>query len=120
VPTHLTSAIKLVRRMEFEKAIEVGDEVSNVARCREIIEQGGCDIDSSYTGLQLPKDSDGKYTIDQAFMDSMIAAFKDGKSIHKRIAWEIVLASYELLAKEESMVEFDLEVSLDSGGMSLS
>jgi len=111
--TQLDATVKLVRRMEFEKAIEVGDEVSNVARCREIIEQGGCDIDSSYAGLRLPKDSDEKYTIDQAFVDSMIAAFKDGKSIHKRIAWEIVLASYELLAKEESMVEFDLEEGVE-------
>lgn len=101
--------------MEFEKAIEVGDEVSTVSRCQEIIAQGGCDVDASYTGLQLPKDENGKYTIDQAFMDSMIAAFKDGKSIHKRFAWEIVLASYELLAKEESMVEFELEVRYTLG-----
>ncbi|QRV79112.1 protein phosphatase 5 [Ceratobasidium sp. AG-Ba] len=105
----LDATVKLVRRIEFEKAIEVGDEVSNVVRCREIIEQGGCDVDASYSGLHLPKDSDGKFTIDQAFMDSMIAAFKDGKSIHKRYAWEIILASYDLLVKEESMVEFELE-----------
>ncbi|KAG8742720.1 hypothetical protein FRC10_000994 [Ceratobasidium sp. 414] len=98
--------------MEFERAIEVGDEVSNVARCREIIQQGGCDVDASHTGLSLPKDADGKYTIDQAFMDSMIAAFKDGKSIHKRFAWEVILASYDLLAKEESLVEFELEPAL--------
>ncbi|KAG9078185.1 hypothetical protein FRC06_008498, partial [Ceratobasidium sp. 370] len=93
----------LVRRMEFEKAIEVGDEVSNVLRCREIIQQGGCEVDATYTGLYLPKDAEGKYTIDQAFMDSMIAAFKDGKNIHRRFAWEIILGSYDLLAKEESL-----------------
>lgn len=103
--------------MEFEKAIEVGDEVSTVARCREIIAQGGCDVDASYAGLRLPKDDEGNYTINQEFMDSMIAAFKDGKSIHKRFAWEIVLASYELLVKEESMVEFELEVRWVCGSM---
>ncbi|KAG8687649.1 hypothetical protein FRC08_011870 [Ceratobasidium sp. 394] len=111
--TQLDATIKLVRRMEFEKAIEVGDEVSNVVRCREIIQQGGCDVDASYTGLQLPKDADGKYTIDQAFMDSMIGTFKDGKSIHRRFVWEIILASYDLLVKEESMVEFELEEGVE-------
>ncbi|KAG8720646.1 hypothetical protein FRC09_009214 [Ceratobasidium sp. 395] len=107
--TQLDATIKLVRRMEFEKAIDVGDEASSVIRCREIIQQGGCDVDAAYKGLHLPKDVDGNYTIDQAFMDSMIEAFKDGKSIHKRYAWEIILASYDLLVKEESMVEFELE-----------
>ncbi|KAF8608507.1 protein phosphatase 5 [Ceratobasidium sp. AG-I] len=111
--TQLDATVKLVRRMEFEKAIEVGDEVSTVTRCREIIADGGCNVDASHSGLQLPKDDEGNYTINQEFMDSMIAAFKDGKSIHKRFAWEIVLASYDLLVKEESMVEFELEEGVE-------
>ncbi|CAE6539787.1 unnamed protein product, partial [Rhizoctonia solani] len=96
--TQLDATVKLVRRIEFEKAIEVGEEESSVTRCRDIIAQGGCDVDASYAGVKLPTDADGKYTIDQAFMDSMIAAFKDGKSIHRRYAWEIVLASWDLLS----------------------
>jgi serine/threonine-protein phosphatase 5 len=101
----------LVRRIEFEKAIEVGDEESPVTRCVDIIAQGGCDVDASYTGIKLPTNADGKYTIDQAFMDSMIETFKDGKSIHRRYAWEIVLGSWDLLSKEESLVDVELEVS---------
>ncbi|CAE6475867.1 unnamed protein product [Rhizoctonia solani] len=111
--TQLDATVKLVRRMEFEKAIEVGEEESSVTRCRDIIAQGGCDVDASYTGIKLPTDTEGKYTIDQAFMDSMIAAFKDGKSIHRRYAWEIVLASWDLLSKEESLVEVELEEGVE-------
>ncbi|ELU38454.1 phosphoprotein phosphatase [Rhizoctonia solani AG-1 IA] len=115
--TQLDATVKLVRRIEFEKAIEVGEEESSVTRCREIIAQGGCDVDASYTGIKLPTDADGKYTIDQAFMDSMIATFKDGKSIHRRYAWEIVLASWDLLSKEESLVELQLEVGMPQLGI---
>ncbi|KAB5588592.1 Protein phosphatase 5 [Ceratobasidium theobromae] len=111
--TQLDATVKLVRRIEFEKAIEVGEEESTVTRCREIIAQGGCDVETSYTGIKLPTDENGKYTIDQAFMDSMIETFKDGKNIHRRFAWEIVLASWDLLSNEESLVELELEEGVD-------
>jgi hypothetical protein len=40
VKTQLDTTQKLVRRIEFEKAIEVGEEKSAVVRCLEIIAEG--------------------------------------------------------------------------------
>ena len=39
----------------------------------------------------------------------MIAWFKDGKTLPKRYVWEIVLGAHEHFAKEESLVNLDIE-----------
>ena len=43
------------------------------------------------------------------FFQSMIEWFKDGKTLPKRYVWEIVLGAYEHFAKEESLVNLDIE-----------
>ena len=43
------------------------------------------------------------------FLQSMIDWFKDGKNLPKRYVWEIVLGAYEQFAKEESLVNLDIE-----------
>ncbi|KAF9051130.1 hypothetical protein BDZ89DRAFT_939934 [Hymenopellis radicata] len=63
----MTATQKLIRKIEFEKAIEVEGEKNPVERCHEIIAEGGpitticrsiltksigaCDLESSYSGL---------------------------------------------------------------------
>ena len=43
------------------------------------------------------------------FIQSMIDWFKDGKALPKRYVWEIVLGAHEHFAKEESLVNLDIE-----------
>lgn len=43
------------------------------------------------------------------FLQSMIVWFKDGKTLPKRYVWEIVLGAHEQFAKEESLVNLDIE-----------
>jgi serine/threonine-protein phosphatase 5 len=126
VKQQLESTQKLVRRIEFEKAIEVGEEKTAVERCLEVIAegacvvgrpfvfffslmaeggQGGCDVDKNYAGPQLTKSEEGKYGITREFVDAMIAWFKDGKALPKRYVWEIALGAFGHFVKEESLVD---------------
>ncbi|KAF4598226.1 hypothetical protein EYR38_006622 [Pleurotus pulmonarius] len=108
VRQQMVATQKLVRKIEFEKAIEMEGEKSPIDRCHEIIAEGGCDLDRDYTGPQLPKSEDGKYSIDKEFIQGMIQWFKDGKALPKRYVWEIVLGAHDHFVKEKSMVKVDV------------
>lgn len=54
----------------------------------------------------------GKYSITHAFIKGMIQWFKDGKTIPKRYVWEIVLGAHDHFAKNESLVDVDLEAGV--------
>ncbi|KAJ6500100.1 phosphoprotein phosphatase [Mycena vitilis] len=108
VRAQLVATQKLIRKIEFEKAIEVEGEKSAVLRCAEIIAEGGCDLEKTYAGPKLSL-ADGKYSITHDFITQMIQWFKDGKALPKRYVWEIVLGAHEHFSKEESLVKVDLE-----------
>ncbi|RKH92317.1 hypothetical protein D7Y15_43940, partial [Corallococcus sp. AB030] len=40
----------------------------------------------------------------QEFVEKMILWFKDGKTLPKRYAWEIVMGAHDHFVKEESLV----------------
>ncbi|KIO19560.1 hypothetical protein M407DRAFT_82645, partial [Tulasnella calospora MUT 4182] len=114
----LEATQKLIKRMQFEAAIEMGEEESSIARCQEVIKDGGCDIDKNYTGPMLetvpstdPSSKQTKYKITQKFVDDMITYYRNGKSLPRRIVWEIVLGVHSTIVNEPSMVE----VALDEG-----
>lgn len=91
----LAECEKLVRRVEFEKAIEVADAPSAFE---------GLDIDSfvvekEYDGVQLGSE------MTQEFIDDMIERFKNGKKIHKKYAFQIVKKAFEIVYDEPTMVE---------------
>ncbi|KAI0630342.1 Metallo-dependent phosphatase-like protein [Trametes polyzona] len=109
VRMQLDSTQKILRKVEFEKAIEMEEEKSAVERCLEIIAEGGCDVDKDYAGPVLPKNVDGKYTITPEFVRNMIQWFKDGKNIPRRYVWEIVLGAHSHFEQEESLVTVDIE-----------
>ncbi|KAJ6596660.1 phosphoprotein phosphatase [Mycena sp. CBHHK59/15] len=109
VRAQLVATQKLIRKIEFEKAIEVEGEKSPVLRCQEIIAEGGCDVEQMYAGPKLPLGDDGKYSITHAFVKEMIQWFKDGKALPKRYVWEIILGAHDHFAKEESLVSVDLQ-----------
>ena len=45
----------------------------------------------------------------QEFLQQMIQWFKDGKTLPKRYAWEIVIGAHDQFVKEESLVSVDIE-----------
>jgi serine/threonine-protein phosphatase 5 len=108
---------ELLTRSALLQAIAVGEEKSAVTRCREIIEDGGCDQnDHSYSGPRLPvvaEPSSGKkqptYGITVQFVQQMIEWFKDGKTLPRRYVWEIVLGCNSVLEKEQSLTDIILE-----------
>ncbi|KZT43623.1 protein phosphatase 5 [Sistotremastrum suecicum HHB10207 ss-3] len=107
--TQLETTRKLIRRIEFEKAIDVGEEESPVDRCLKIIADGGCDLDKSYAGPVLPRNASGEHTITASFVDDMLDWFKEGKALARRHVWEIVLGCFQLIVKEESLNEVSIE-----------
>ncbi|KAH8093931.1 phosphoprotein phosphatase [Cristinia sonorae] len=109
VRSQLDATQKILRKVEFEKAITVEDEQSPVLRCLEIIKEGGCDLDRTYTGPKLPQDDDGKYTITLEFVHAMLEYFKEGKTLPRRYVWEIVIAVHDIFVKEETLVTLPLE-----------
>ncbi|KAK7472674.1 Palmitoyl-protein thioesterase 1 [Stygiomarasmius scandens] len=108
VKAQLTSTQKLIRRLEFEKAIEKEGEQNPVDRCREIIAEGGCDVDKNYAGPRLVQEGD-KYQITKEFVNEMLEWFKSGKPLPKRYVWEIILGAYEHFSNEESLVNVNVE-----------
>ncbi|KAF9010505.1 phosphoprotein phosphatase [Cyathus striatus] len=108
VRAQMVSTQKLIRRIEFEKAIEVEDEKDAVQRCLEMIAEGGCEVDKAYTGPKLEEEN-GRYNITHQFIKDMIEWFKSGKTLPKRYVWEIVIGAYYAFASEQSLVTVDLQ-----------
>lgn len=96
----LAECEKLVRRIEFEKAIEVSDPPSAF----EGLNIDDMTVEESYDGVRLEKDG-----ITQEFIDDMIQRFKTGKKIHKKYAFKIVKAVRDIVYDEPTMVEVGVE-----------
>ncbi len=128
VRKELESTQKLIRKIEFEKAIEMEEEKSAVERCLEIIAEGApyrrlsfwlevkpeqskgaCEVEKTYEGPKLERTDDGKYNISIEFIRSMIQWFKDGKTLPRRYAWEIILGAHDHFVKGESLVDVRVE-----------
>ncbi|KAI0341951.1 phosphoprotein phosphatase [Trametopsis cervina] len=113
VRTQMDSTQKILRKTEFEKAIEMEEEKSAVERCLEIINEGGCDLDKAYDGPKLPQDENGLYSMSRDFIHEMLEYFKTGKTLPRRYVWEIVLGAYNAFVAEESLVTLALEDGVD-------
>lgn len=84
-----------MRQLNFYAAIDVGDEPSAAQ---------GLDIDS----IAVEPDYDGVHLKDemtQEFIDDMIERFKNGKKIHKKYVYQIVIATKKIVYDEPTMVE---------------
>ena len=95
----LAECEKIVRRVEFMKAIEVADPPS----AAEGLDLDAMVVDDSYDGVRLDKH------MTQAFVDDMVRRFKDGKKIHRKYVFQIILAVKDLVYKEATMVEMDVQ-----------
>jgi serine/threonine-protein phosphatase 5 len=90
---------KVVKRDAFLKAIEVED----VPSAAEGLDIDSMVVDSSYDGARLEKEM----TLE--FIEDMIERFKNGKKIAKKYVFQIILAVMDLVKKEPTMVEVDVE-----------
>ncbi|KAG8532147.1 uncharacterized protein KY384_003787 [Bacidia gigantensis] len=94
----LTECEQIVKRLAFEKAIEVSDPPSAF----EGLNIDSISVDSSYDGAKLGTE------MTQDFIDDMIDRFKNGKKIHRKYAFRIIQAVYDIVYKEPTMVEMEV------------
>ncbi|OCF32273.1 protein phosphatase 5 [Kwoniella heveanensis BCC8398] len=108
----LQMTVKLIRRIEFEKAISVGDTETASNKCLSLISSGACTLDpSTVTDFPLPiipSDPNGRYKPTKEFVEGMVESFKSGGKVPKRIAWEIILGCRDIVEKEKSLVEIEI------------
>lgn len=90
---------KLVKRDAFLKAIEVADAPSP----SEGLDLESMTVEDSYDGVRLGNE------MTQEFIDDMTERFKTGKKLHKKYAFQIILAVKDVLMKEPTMVEMHVK-----------
>ncbi|KNZ56444.1 serine/threonine-protein phosphatase [Puccinia sorghi] len=71
----LDATMKLVRRLEFEKAIASEDEEATSQRIQKLISEGACELDNSYSGPILEKTANG-WKPSLKFVEEMLEWFK--------------------------------------------
>lgn len=94
----LSECEKLIKKIQFLKAIEVSDPPSAF----EGLDLESIEVDASYDGVRL------KEEMTQEFIDDMIVRFKDGKRIHKKYVFQIIKAVRDLVYAEPTMVETEV------------
>lgn len=114
VKAQLEDTRKLIRKLEFAKAIRV----SEGAKAADTIESnlregtGGSIVPDSYTGPRIAEgeDPDTKHlgNIDQEFIDKMVDHFKNGGRLHIRYSWQIILGAFRALQQEPSLVDYQV------------
>lgn len=95
----LAECEKIVKRDAFLKAIEVEDAPS----VAEGLDVDSMIIESGYDGAKLEKEM----TLE--FIEDMIERFKNGKKLAKKYVFQIILAVMDIVKKEPTMVEHDVE-----------
>jgi serine/threonine-protein phosphatase 5 len=107
----LETTVKLIRRIEFEKAINVGETETTSHKVLNMIKDGAVSLDVGSWKGPLPKFNEerNRYEPTKEVVEGMIAAFKEGGKLPKRIAFEIILGCMEALEKEASLVEVTIE-----------
>lgn len=89
---------KIVRKLDFFAAIEVGDEPS----AAEGLDVESMSVEPEYDGVKLEKE------MTEEFIGDMIERFKNGKKIHKKYVYQILLAVKQMLYDEPTMVEMKI------------
>ncbi|KAF2722152.1 putative Serine/threonine protein phosphatase 5, partial [Polychaeton citri CBS 116435] len=90
---------KLVKRDAFLKAIEVSDAPS----AAEGLDLDSMAVEDSYDGARI------KDTITKEFVEDMIQRFKDGKKLHRKYVYQIILKVKELVYNEPTMPEISVQ-----------
>lgn len=97
-----TECQKIIKRKAFENAIAVEDSKKSIADSLNL------DIITIEDAYQGPKLEDGKVTLD--FMKQLMAYFKDGKKLHRKYAYQILIDVKALLQTFPTLVEITVPV----------
>ena len=97
----LSECEKLVKRVNFYKAIEIGDEPSAF----ETLDIDSMTVEPGYDGVKLGSE------MTQEFIDDMIIRFKNGKKLPRKYVFQIIKAVRDIVYEEPTMVE----VGVDKG-----
>lgn len=87
-----------MRRVEFFRAIELGDEPS----AAEGLDLDSMTIESEYDGIKLGDEMTAEFITD------MLERFKNGKKLHKKYVYQIVIAVKKIVYDEPTMVEMEI------------
>ena len=98
----LAECEKIVKRVEFLRAIEFDDAPSAF----EDLDIDSMAVDASYDGAKLEAD------MTQEFIDDMIERFKNGKKLHRKYVFQIIQAVRNIVYDEPTMVEMDIQEGL--------
>ncbi|KAJ8109369.1 hypothetical protein ONZ43_g6156 [Nemania bipapillata] len=94
----LAECQKIVRQLNFYAAIEVGEEPS----AAEGLDVDSITVEPDYDGVRLGDE------MTQEFIDDMIERFKNGKKIHRKYVYQIVIAAKKIVYDEPTMVEMTI------------
>ncbi|KAF8428683.1 Metallo-dependent phosphatase-like protein [Tirmania nivea] len=97
----LAECEKLVKRLNFEKAIEV-EEVPSPSAGLDI---AGMAVEDSYNGARLEEGVD----MTHGFIEDMIERFKTGKKLHKKYVYHIIVKAKDFFYAEPTMPEVTVE-----------
>ncbi|KAI9812223.1 MAG: hypothetical protein M1826_002932 [Phylliscum demangeonii] len=100
--TKLAECEKVARRQAFLAAIEVGEPAS----AAEGLDLEAIEVEKAYDGVRL----DGT-TITREFVEDMTTRFQNGKKIHRKYVFQIILAATQIFLEESTMVEVEVAPS---------
>ncbi|KAK0101012.1 hypothetical protein ONS96_006243 [Cadophora gregata f. sp. sojae] len=95
----LAECEKIVKRVAFLQAIDPGDEPS----AAQGLDLDSMVVDANYDGARLEQE------MTQEFISDMLERFKNGKKIHKKYVYQIILAVKRIVYDEATMVEMEIE-----------
>ena len=94
----LAECQKIVKHVEFLKAIEVGDPPSAL----EGLDIDSIEVDANYDGAKLGNE------MTPEFINDMIERFKNGKKLHRKYVYQIIAAVRKIVYDEPTMVEMEV------------
>lgn len=124
IRSQLEATKKLLRKIEFEKAIATteGPQAWETVATHLLEGTGGTTLDSKYTGPRLAEGEEdaeatkdplrrGKHLgrITEGFINEMIQWFRDGNRLPLRYCWQIILGARRQFEKEPTMVEYQVK-----------
>lgn len=87
-----------MRQLDFFAAIEVADAPS----AADGLDVASIAVEPDYDGVKLGDE------MTQEFIDDMTERFKNGKKLHRKYVYQIVLAVKKLVYDEPTMVEVEI------------
>ncbi|KAI1005078.1 Serine/threonine-protein phosphatase T [Podosphaera aphanis] len=94
----LAECEKIVKRIAFLAAIEFEDEPS----AAEGLDLDSMVVEEDYDGSRLENEMTAEFILD------MLERFKNGKKLHRKYVYQIILAVKKILYEEPTMVEIEI------------